>query len=252
MCAGATAPRFGLAMHPLRPIARLALAAVLAAAAAALLAAPAVALPTADLDRGVRALKAAFEHTEGDEGGFDGTLVEQCAFAGETEVRCVVVEASGTAIDLPSGNYVASRRPFHLAVATFAPDGTITTRREELPEAPRDLDADIRVAERVRLTRDGRVTVRVAPDVAATVTASGWFGRRAIEARDPVPIRRTTVPAGRTTTVALRLSRAQRTLVRTTLRRTGSIRALLTIRVQGDVGPALATQERVAAVRVVR
>jgi hypothetical protein len=240
-------------MHALRLIERLAIAAVLAAAAAALLAASAsAALPPADVERGVRALKTAFEHTEGDEGGFDGTLVEQCAAQGETEVRCVVVEASGTAIDFPSGNFVTSRRPFHAAVATVAADGTITTRREELAEPARRLDADIRVADRLRPTRDGRIVVRVSPDVAAQVTVSGLFGRREIAARPATPVRRVTVPGARTTTVALRLTQAQRARIRTALRGPGYLRARLTVRVQGDVGPALATEERIAAVRVVR
>ena len=142
-------------MRRAMPFRRLLAPALAAATALTLAAAPAApAAPTADLDRGVRALKAAYEHTEGDEGGFDGTLVEQCALDGESAVRCVVVEATGTAIDFPSGTFVTQRRPLDHAVATFAPDGA---SRAPFAEAPVALDADVRVADRLRLARDGRV-----------------------------------------------------------------------------------------------
>ena len=72
-------------------------------------------------------------------------------------MRCVVVAATGTAIDFPSGTFVTQRRPLDHAVATFAPDGAITTSRAPFAEAPVALDADVRVADRLRLTRDGRV-----------------------------------------------------------------------------------------------
>lgn len=221
-----------------------------AALAAAVLSLPAVALAAADLEAGEKALKAAYQQTDGDEGGFGGTLVEQCRLDGENAVRCVLVDANGNG-DLDSEDYSEQRTPLDFGVARFGPDGAITTSRDAFVEKPRRLDADIRVAERLRKTKLGRLAVRLAPDVETRVTVTGWFGNAEI-GRRPKRSRTVTVAGGESALVALDLSKAQKRRISAALRTTGSIRAVITVKVVGDVGPADATDLRVADVRVVR
>jgi len=221
-----------------------------AAAVSFVLLLPGAALAAADLQRGTQALRAAYESTEADEGGYGGTLVEQCRAESESVVRCVIVQGEGNR-DIDSHESSETRAPVDFGVARFGPDDRITTAREPFLEAPRTLDADIRVAPRLRRTRSGQILVRVAPDVPATVTVGGWFGAREIR-RQPPRTRTVHVPGGKTTKVALALTRAQRARIRSALRRTGSIRAVISVSVVGDVGPADATQSRTADVRIVR
>lgn len=209
-----------------------------------------VAEAAADLARGEAALKQAYERSEGDEGGHEATLVRQCRVEGDSVVRCVIVHSSGNSPDLPSHDYYETRTPVDYGVATFGPDDQITTSREPFEEVPRALDADIRIRE--RLSWGSRpLTVSVAPDVPAEVTIRAWVGRREIRRPRATPQRIVEVAAGRST-VALKLSRAQRTRIRRRLREGRSIRAVVVVSVDGDVGPAIAGETRVADVRVVR
>ena len=221
-----------------------------AALAFSLLFISAVAFGAADLHKGKQALRAAYEQTEGDEGGFGGTLVEQCRLDGDDAVRCVVVDANGNS-DLDTQDYSETRAPRDFGIARFSPDGTPTTSREPFAQAPVPLDADIRVARRLRRTKLGRIAIRVAPDVPSTVTVRGWFGDGKINRR-PTRSRTVSVSGGQSVLVALDLTKAQRRRIREALARKGSIRAVIFVRVIGDVGPADATEIRYADVRVVR
>lgn len=209
-----------------------------------------VAYAAADLERGRAALKQAYEQSEGDEGGHEAYLVDQCRVESETVVRCVVVHSSGHASDLPDADYYETRTPLDYGVATFGPDDSITTSREPFEETPKALDADIRVRERLRRRGGEPLTVAVSPEVASDVTVRAWIGRREIRRRPATPERTVEVPGAERTAVALRLSRAQRRRIRRHVRQGDSVRAVVLVRVEGDVGPAIAGETRVADVRV--
>lgn len=210
-----------------------------------------LAFAAADLQEGEKALKTAYQQTDGDEGGFGGTLVEQCRTEGDSAVRCVIVDAMGDG-DLDSEDYGETRAPLDFGVATFGPDGAITTSRQPFSEKPVALDADVRVAERLRKTKLGRIAVRLSPDVTSRVTVTGWFGNAEIKRR-PARSRTVTIePAGKSLLVALDLNTVQKRRINAALRESGSIRAVITVKVVGDVGPADATDLTIADVRVVR
>jgi len=210
---------------------------------------PAVAVAALDLSTGERAVRDAYQSTEGDEGGFGGSLVEQCRAEGETTVRCVVVAASGIS-SLDSDDSREERKPVDFGVARQAPTGQVTTSREPFTEPVTSLDADIRVRERLRRTPLGRVAIRVSPDVPAKVTVSGRFGKTEIKSGR---VRERTVEVKATgTDIALDLTDRQRRRISDALKRDGSLRAVITVRVVGDVGPADATEIETADVRIVR
>lgn len=220
------------------------------AVCAAALSISAVAFAAADLKAGESAVKAAYQQTDGDEGGFGGSIVDQCRVDGADKVRCVVSDAIGNG-DLDSEDYSETHAPIDFGVATFAPDGKVTTSREAFAEKPVALDPDIRVPERLRRTKLGRVAIGVAPDVRSKVTVTGWLGSAEIKRR-PARSRTVTIEPGGPVLVALDLTKTQRRRIRDTLRSKGSIRAVITVKVVGDVGPADASEFRVADIRIVR